>query len=173
MEISMIWAEDEAGWIGKAQAMPWHLSADLKHFKAVTSGHPIIMGATTFLSLGQRPLPNRTNVVVTHRTLTATGIEVVHSLTELRKWLAQTTAEEVFIIGGANLYAQMLPQVTRLYRTVITGDHQGDTKIPVIPYHEFTLVSKTAPAKEGDAEYSFELWQRRLDVQQDGKVDAS
>ena len=72
MEISMIWAEDEAGWIGKAQAMPWHLSADLKHFKAVTSGHPIIMGATTFLSLGQRPLPNRTNVVVTHRTLTAT-----------------------------------------------------------------------------------------------------
>ena len=152
MEISMIWAEDEAGWIGKAQAMPWHLSADLKHFKAVTSGHPIIMGATTFLSLGQRPLPNRTNVVVTHRTLTTAGIEVVHSLTELRNWLAQTTAEEVFIIGGANLYAQMLP---------------------VIPYHEFTLVSKTAPAKEGDAEYSFELWQRRLDVQQDGKVDAS
>ena len=84
MEISMIWAEDEAGWIGKAQVMPWHLSADLKHFKSVTSGHPIIMGATTFLSLGRRPLPNRTNVVVTHRTLATAGIEVVHSLTELR-----------------------------------------------------------------------------------------
>ena len=105
MEISMIWAEDEAGWIGKAQAVPWHLSADLKHFKAVTSGHPIIMGATTFLSLGRRPLPNRTNVVVTHRTLTTAGIEVVHSLMELRNWLAQATAEEVFIIGVRALFS--------------------------------------------------------------------
>ena len=77
VKIAFIWAEDEAGWIGKDNDMPWHLSADLKHFKHLTSGHPVIMGKNTYLSLG-RPLPKRTNIVVTRQTTPIEGVTLVN-----------------------------------------------------------------------------------------------
>lgn len=160
MKLSLIWAEDEMGWIGKDQTMPWHLSADLKHFKQVTMGHPIIMGRTTFASLGDRPLPRRTNVVLTHQELSVPGVVVVHSLEALKEWLAKQTDEEAFVIGGARIYDQLMPLADRLYRTVIKGDHQGDTKMALVDYKKFDCIEKTAPQIEGEPVYWFEIWQR-------------
>lgn len=160
MKLSLIWAEDEMGWIGKDQTMLWHLSADLKHFKQVTMCHPIIMGRTTFASLGDRPLPKRTNVVLTHQELSVPGVVVVHSLEALKEWLAKQTDEEAFVIGGARIYDQLMPLADRLYRTVIKGDHQGDTKMALVDYKKFDCIEKTAPQIEGETVYWFEIWQR-------------
>lgn len=160
MKLSLIWAEDEAGWIGKGQTMPWHLSADLKHFKQVTIGHPIIMGRTTFASLGNRPLPKRTNIVLTHQELAVPGVVIVHSIEALKEWLASQPVEEAFVIGGARIYDQLMPLADQLYRTVIKGDHHGDTKMAPVDYEEFDCIKKTAPLTEGETVYWFETWQR-------------
>lgn len=100
VKIAFIWAEDEAGWIGKDNDMPWHLSADLKHFKHLTSGHPVIMGKNTYLSLG-RPLPKRTNIVVTRQTTPIEGVTLVNGVNALTDLLANYGEdEEVFIVGA-------------------------------------------------------------------------
>ncbi len=103
--ISIIVAVAENGVIGDKNSLLWHISEDMKHFKAITSGHPVVMGRKTYESLG-RPLPGRTNVVVTRQEIEIEGCRVVHSLEEA---LAQFPAdEEIFIIGGAEIYAQAL-----------------------------------------------------------------
>lgn len=161
MKINFIWAEDEAGWIGKQGGMSWHLSADLKNFKRLTSGHPVIMGATTFHSLNDRPLPKRTNLVLTHQHLAPQeGLVTFTSVAELDQWLRSAGVDEAFVIGGARVYAQFLDRATTLYRTVVAGDHAGDTKMPPIDYAAFTCSKKTAPLQEGTVSYRFEVWQR-------------
>lgn len=112
--------------IGKDNKMPWHLPADLQYFKKVTLGKTIIMGRKTYDSIG-RPLPGRQNVVVTRQdNLQISGCDVVNSLAAA---LAMAAAE-VVIIGGANLYAQALPLVDRMYVTFIEHDFSGDTFFP-------------------------------------------
>lgn len=163
MQVSLIWAEDQAGWIGKDGQLPWHLSADLKHFKALTSGHPIVMGAATYHSLGDRPLPKRLNVVVTHQAVANPAVMAFDSLAGVKDWLATEPAEEVFIIGGANLFAQLAPLATRLYRTVVEGDHQGDVKMTAMNWDAFELVEKEPVQTEGEERFWFEEWQRRAE----------
>ncbi|MDE7123576.1 MAG: dihydrofolate reductase, partial [Alistipes sp.] len=110
--VSIIVAVAANGVIGDRNALLWHISEDLKHFKAVTTGHPVVMGRKTYESLG-RPLPGRTNVVVTRQDLAIEGCTVVHSLDEA---LARfPSEEEVFVIGGAQIYAQALPLADRFY----------------------------------------------------------
>ena len=92
--------------IGDKNALLWHISEDLKHFRAVTTGHPVVMGRKTFLSL-VRPLPGRTNVVLTRQALDIPGCTVVHSLEEAVALFPDD--EEVFVIGGAQVYAEALP----------------------------------------------------------------
>ena len=105
-EISFVWAQDEAGWIGKDNDLPWHLPADLKHFKAVTLGKPIVMGYNTYVSIG-RPLPKRENIVITHRDVDLSGVAVLHSVAELHDLLTHRLADQdVAIIGGAGLFNQ-------------------------------------------------------------------
>lgn len=128
---SLIVAVAQNGTIGDRNALLWHISEDLRHFRRLTSGHPVIMGRRTFESLG-RPLPGRTNIVVS-RTLDAlAGCRTVRSLDEA--WTAAEAeagaAGECFVIGGAQLYAAALPVADRLYLTVVEHPYEGDTRFP-------------------------------------------
>ena len=114
--------------IGLDNKMPWHLPADLQHFKKVTTGKPVIMGRKTFESIG-RPLPGRRNIIITRNSeYTAQGIEVVSTPDAALELV--TIAEEVMIIGGGNIYEQFLPKAERLYLTFIDLDVKGDTQFP-------------------------------------------
>ena len=123
--VSVIVAVAENGIIGDKNTLLWHISEDLRNFKRVTSGHPVIMGRKTFDSLG-RPLPNRTNVVVTRQNLEIEGCKVVHSLEEALSLFSPE--EEVFVIGGAQIYAEALPLADRFYLTRVHHAYEGDTR---------------------------------------------
>lgn len=125
--ISIIVAVASNGVIGDKNSLLWHISEDLRNFKRITSGHPVIMGRKTFESLG-RPLPNRTNVVVSRTVSDIEGCRVASSLGEA---LAMFPAgEEVFVIGGAQIYAQALDMADKIYITRVEHDYEGDTSFP-------------------------------------------
>ncbi|MCK8122012.1 type 3 dihydrofolate reductase [Pseudoalteromonas sp. 2CM32C] len=128
MIISMIAAMANNRVIGLDNKMPWHLPADLQHFKAVTTGKPVIMGRKTFESIG-RPLPGRRNIIITRNTdYKAEGIETATSPEAALRLVFGV--EEVMIIGGGNVYQQFLTQAERLYLTFIDLDVEGDTQFP-------------------------------------------
>lgn len=128
MRRSLIVARARNGTIGRDNAMPWHLPADLAHFKRTTLGHPVIMGRRTWESLG-RALPGRRNIVVSRSpSYRAPGAEVVRSLEEA--WRAAGQADEAFVIGGAQLYAEALAVADRIYLTEVAADVEGDTRFP-------------------------------------------
>ena len=132
---SLIVARARNGAIGKDNAMPWHLPADLAHFKRTTLGHPVIMGRRTWESLG-RALPGRRNIVVSRTPgYQAPGAQVVASLAEA--WAAAAGAEEAFVIGGAQLYAQALAEADRIYLTDVAGEVEADTHFPALPPGEW------------------------------------
>lgn len=136
--ISIIVAVARNGVIGDKNALLWHISEDLRNFKRVTTGHPVVMGRNTFLSLG-RPLPGRTNVVVSRTVDQIEGCRVVHSPEEA---LAMFPAgEEVFVIGGAQIYARALDVADRLYLTRVEHDYEGDTSFPEWDRTQWRLVS--------------------------------
>ena len=116
--------------IGKANSLVWRLPDDLKRFKKLTTGHPIIMGRKTYQSIN-RPLPDRTNVVVTRdANLEIPGCIVVHSAIEAIKRAKEFDQEEIFIIGGAELYKETLSLADRLYVTVVDMYVDGDAFFP-------------------------------------------
>lgn len=131
MNLSAIVATDRNGTIGKDGQIPWYLPADLKFFKRTTMGCPVIMGRKTFVSIG-RPLPGRTNIVLTRDAFfTATGVVVVHSLEEALAHPAVAEAEQAFIIGGGELYKQSLDLVSTVYLTIVDADiEKGDAFFP-------------------------------------------
>lgn len=152
--ISTIVAVAENGVIGNKNALLWHISEDLKHFKAVTSGHPVIMGRKTFESLG-RPLPNRTNVVITRQRIEIPGCTVVHSLSEALALFSED--EEVFIIGGAQIYAEALPLSDCFYLTRVMHPYQGDTSFPEWDEREWRLIASESFPCGKDFPYPFAL----------------
>jgi len=116
--------------IGKANSLVWRLPDDLKRFKKLTTGHPIIMGRKTYQSIN-RPLPDRTNVVVTRdANLEIPGCIVVHSAIEAIKRAKEFDQEEIFIIGGAEIYKETLPLADRLYVTIVDMYVDGDAFFP-------------------------------------------
>jgi dihydrofolate reductase len=122
--------------IGRGNAIPWRLPEDMKHFRAVTLGHAVIMGRATFDSMG-KPLPQRRNVVVTRNTsLKIEGADVVHDLGAAIA-LARTSDEEPRVIGGGKIYAEALPLATRIYLTVLREDYEGDTYFPELEQNEW------------------------------------
>ncbi len=131
MIISIIVAMDEERAIGRENRLPWHLPRDLARFRAVTMGHPVIMGRRTFESIG-RPLPGRTNIVITRRKeYEAEGCVVVH---DLRSALAACgDAEQAFILGGAEVFRQALPLAERVYITLVHTKISGDAFFPELP----------------------------------------
>ena len=135
-DICLIAAVAENGVIGRDNDMPWKLSSDLKRFKALTLGKPVVMGRKTFESIG-RPLPGRPNIVVTRNPdFSAEGIEVVSSLDaalDLAKRLAaEEEVDEVMVIGGGALYADAIAHADRLYITRVHAAPEGDTRFPEI-----------------------------------------
>jgi len=116
--------------IGKANALLWRLPEDLKRFKKLTTGHPIIMGRKTYQSIN-RPLPDRTNIIVTRdENLEIPGCIIVHSVTGAIEKAKEFDREEIFIIGGAEIYKEILSLVDRLYVTKVDLDVEGDAFFP-------------------------------------------
>ncbi len=146
--------------IGKNNQLPWRLPADLKHFKAVTLGKPVIMGRKTFESIG-KPLPGRDNIVVTRDPkFHADGIAVAHSLDDA---LAQTHATpEIMLIGGAQLYMQALPRAQRLYLTLIHADFDGDAHFPDYDPADWRETAREdhVPDENNPYRYSFLILER-------------
>lgn len=136
--ISIIVAVASNGVIGDKNSLLWHISEDLRNFKRVTTGHPVVMGRNTYLSLG-RPLPGRTNVVVSRTAGEIEGCRVVRSLEEA--FALFPAEEEVFVIGGAQVYAQTLGMADRLYLTRVEHDYEGDTSFPEWDRSQWRLVS--------------------------------
>ncbi len=136
--ISIIVAVADNGVIGDKNSLLWHISEDLRNFKRVTTGHPVVMGRNTYLSLG-RPLPGRTNVVVSRTAARIEGCRVVRSLEEA--FALFPADEEVFVIGGAQIYAQTIGMADRLYITRVEHDYEGDTSFPVWNRSQWRLVS--------------------------------
>lgn len=129
MRVSLIAAMARGRVIGKDNDMPWHLPADLKHFKALTVGKPVIMGRKTLASMGNRPLPKRLNIVLSRqKDFTAEGCTVVHSLDEALK--AAGACDEAIIMGGATLYEVALEKADTMYLTFIDAAIEGDTYFP-------------------------------------------
>lgn len=161
MKVSMIAAMARNRVIGADNQMPWHLPADLKHFKAVTLGKPVIMGRKTFESIG-RPLPGRLNIVISRSGFAADGITVVSSPEQALA--AAGVVDEVMIIGGGVIYDLFLEQADRLYLTFIDLDVAGDTQFPdyqqVADWQEVERESHTADDKNPH-NYQFVTLQRQ------------
>lgn len=116
--------------IGKNNSLIWKLKNDLKRFKELTTGHPIIMGRKTFESIG-RPLPHRTNIVITRQeNYKPEGVLVVNSLEKALEEARKIDTNEIFVLGGGEIYNQALPLANRLYLTLVADDAQGDTFFP-------------------------------------------
>lgn len=140
--------------LGKNGKLLWYIPEDLKRFKQLTTGHPIIMGRKTFESIGT-VLPSRTNIIITKDpNYIAEGCVVVHSLEEaISQSLDKPGSEEVFIIGGGEIYTQALPLATKLYLTVVEGEYEADTFFP--DYSDFNHVVSESEAESGEYEYKF------------------
>lgn len=145
--------------IGKDNRLLWHIPEDFKRFKELTSGHAIIMGENTFKSIG-RPLPNRTNIVLSQTEgFAPEGVVVVRSIDEALDAAKQCEAEEVFICGGASVYRQFLPLADRLYLTLVEGDFEADTFFPEYA-KEFTNVLHTEHQSDACYRFSFVILER-------------
>jgi dihydrofolate reductase len=140
MKLSIVVAMAANCVIGRDNQLPWHLPADLKHFKQLTTGKPILMGRKTWESIG-RPLPERTNIVITRDTdYTAAGCVVVHSLEAALRAVEHN--EEAMVIGGSELYRQVLPEVSTIYLTRVHADIEGDTFFPELGDSEWREVER-------------------------------
>jgi dihydrofolate reductase len=159
MSISLIVAMAENRVIGVDNRMPWHLSADLRHFKALTWGKPILMGRRTHEAIG-RPLPGRKNIVLTSdRNYAAPGCTVVHSLDDA---LREADGEEIMVIGGSSLYRAFLPRADRLYLTLIHREFPGDTFFPEFDWSAWREVAREDVDEDPDSglSYSFLVLER-------------
>lgn len=151
--ISIIVAIAKNGVIGDKNTLLWHLREDMIHFRTITSGHPVVMGRKTYDSIG-RPLPKRTNVVITRDTeLQIEGCTMAHSLTEAVEMF--DSSEEVFIIGGAQIYNQAMPLADRLYLTIIDKEYEGDSSFPEIDYNSWRQISCEKFERGEEFEYPF------------------
>jgi dihydrofolate reductase len=153
--IALIWAMARNRVIGRGNALPWRLPVDMQHFRELTSGHPVLMGRKTFESLG-RPLPHRTNIVISSDPGYAPpGCLVAHSLDEaLALALPHVPPHDpqIFVIGGAQLYAQMLPRADRLYVTLVEAEVEGDAWFPQFDLAAWRETQRTAhPSDEKNA----------------------
>lgn len=160
MKISLIVAVDSKNGIGKNNQLPWHLPADLLHFKKITTGYPILMGRKTFDSIG-KPLPNRRNIVISRqKNLEINGVEVCDSL-ESALSLCKNE-EEVFIIGGAQIFEQSLSIANTLYLTVIDHNFNADTFFPVLDKNQWRESSNEAhePDEKNNYSYNFKKFEK-------------
>ncbi|ROS28148.1 dihydrofolate reductase [Cellulomonas sp. PhB150] len=165
MSVSLIWARSADGVIGSGGGIPWHLPEDQARFRALTFGHPVVMGRSTWESLPERfrPLPGRRNVVLSRTVgLEVAGAEVVASLADA---LALLGDDEVWVMGGGEVYAQALPLATRVEVTVVGVAVEGDTWAPDLPGDEWRETASDPVdgwhMSSQDVPYRFESYVRR------------
>lgn len=153
--ISIIVACSENNVIGKDNGLIWRLSNDLKRFKALTTGHAIVMGRKTFESIG-RPLPNRRNIILSKNLEAMEGCEIMRSAGEVLEF-AKSTDEELFVIGGGQVYEQFLPFADKLYLTLVHTEAEGDTFFPALNRDEWTEVARESFKADEKNEFDYEF----------------
>lgn len=161
MIISLIAAMDENRVIGLNNTLPWRLPADMRHFREVTMGKPVLMGRKTFESIG-KALPGRRNIILTRDPdFQALGCEVAHTLEAALA--AAADSEELMVLGGADLFAQLLPRASRLYLTEIHASFNGDAWFPAFNKQEWAEIERIRRAadEKNPCAYSFVTWERR------------
>ncbi|WP_223701940.1 dihydrofolate reductase [Sutcliffiella deserti] len=158
--ISVIVATDRNGLIGNGNKMPWRIPADLAYFKRVTTGSTVVMGRKTFESIG-KPLPNRKNIILTRDSrVMIDGCETVTSMDMLKDWIS--IEEEIFVMGGGEIYKQALPFANTLYLTYIDEEFDGDTYFPSLVNGEWELLSSEKGVKNesNPYDYYFKVYKR-------------
>jgi len=155
MTISAIVAISKNRVIGHENDIPWYLPADLKYFKRTTLNHPIIMGRNTFTSIG-KPLPKRTNIVLTRNPFyIASGCLIAHSLKQALELAFDQEEEEVFIIGGGQIYEQALPYLDKIYLTEVDLEDPGEVVFPILPVNEWIETAAEAHPADEKNEYAY------------------
>lgn len=164
MIISAIAAVSKNGVIGKNNDVPWYLPADIKFFKSTTLNHHVIMGRKTLESI-VNPLPKRTNIVLTRDLFfVATNVVVAHTMDEALDFAEQNGEEEVFILGGAEIYKLSMPYLDKLYLTEVdTEVPDGDTFFPEVDWKEWKLLSQSPhqPDEKNEFAYNFKIYERK------------
>jgi len=167
MKIVLIAAFAQNSVVGINNTLPWHLPEDLKYFKRTTSGKAIIMGRKTYDSIG-RPLPNRTNIVITRNSeFKAEGVQVVSNLQAAIDLAKEVNfingVEEVMIIGGASIYKEALPQAERLYITHVHADVEGDAYFPEVDFSQWKESSRDdyTASEKNPYDYSFVVYDKK------------
>lgn len=155
--LSIIVAISENNAIGQKGGLLCHLPADLKHFKDITSGHPVLMGERTYLSLPKRPLPNRRNIVLTDNPqFAAEGAEIVHSIPEAMQLINEDSTAEFFILGGGMVYRQFFTLADKLYITRIHHTwNDADTFFPEIKDNEWQVIKQEDCASDDKNPYNY------------------
>ena len=162
--INIIAAVGKNNVIGLKNSLPWHLSADLRYFAQTTKNKTVLMGENNFLSILEKigkPLPGRRNIVLTDKkNKKFSGVETVNSIEEAMKIIGD---EEIFVIGGASVYRQMLPLAGKLYITEVNYGGQGDAFFPTIDQSQWVLEKQEPHIKDGknDYDYTFRIYHRK------------
>jgi dihydrofolate reductase len=142
MNLSIIAAIGENNELGLRNKLLWHIPADLKRFKALTSGHTVVMGRITFESINSKPLPNRRNIIISRSGIPATpGIIIISTMDELFEIL--NFNEETFILGGGMIYELLLPYADKMYLTIVHKTYSADTFFPVFDRSHWKITEQT------------------------------
>ena len=163
MTISLVVAASNNNIIGKDNRLLWSLPDDMKHFKNVTWGMPVVMGRKTFESF-KRPLPGRKNIVLSNQKgLKIDGAIVLNSMKDVEFMVKEADVKEMMVIGGGEIYRMYYPKAQKIYMTRVNTVIDGDTGFPVIDEKEWTLVSSVSnKADDKHAfDYAYELWERK------------
>lgn len=158
--ITLIWAQGENGVIGRDNALPWRIPADMAYFRRETVGKTVVMGRKTWESFGSKPLKDRKNIVLTRDvSYTADGADVVHSIEDA---LSAADGEEVMIIGGSEIYALSLPIADRLRVTRVRESFEGDAVFPTVDWSSWLLVCSEEGIRDEKNvyRYEFEVYER-------------
>ncbi len=160
--LSLLVAADENNVIGKDNKLPWHLPNDLKYFKNLTWGMPILMGRKTFESIG-KALPGRKSIVITrNKNWQKENVDVVHSIGEAIEKAKEYDVKEIFVIGGAEIFQTSFDKAHRIYLTRIHHEFDGDVFFPEVPQSKWKLISERhCPADEkNDYPHTYQVWER-------------
>jgi dihydrofolate reductase len=159
--ISLILAMARNGVIGANGALPWRIADDMRRFKSLTMGKPCVMGRKTWDSLPKKPLPGRTNIVVTRdANFAAQGAVVVHSVDDALTHAAAEKPDEIMIIGGAEIYKAALPRATRIHLTEVEGDFEGDARME--PFDSDVWKEVSSEDHQGDIAFSYVTLERTI-----------
>ena len=163
MKISMIVAYGKNWEIGLNNQMLWHISEDFKNFKEITSGHHLLMGRKTFESIG-KPLPNRTSIVLSNSGFTHEGVDTFNDIQKALNFARENGEEELFIIGGANIYETMFPYVDKMYLTEVDFEGKADAFLNEIDFSTWDLTEEKeydtvlVDGKEKSPAWKFKVW---------------